>query len=157
MNKFLILAGLVFLSLSAQAENSSERVRVNGFRCDYSKAGIHLRSLEEDRVLYLAKNLHGEPKALTMLEQHCNALIKNLSNKLAGRILDVDFHTDTFSRKEFVYVPPRNPCRPGRTKCEDEGEYVEKTFNYRRTETVIDGYRFFSEESPLDAGFESSF
>ncbi len=146
MDKYLILIGLAFLSLSAQAENFSERVKINGFRCDYGKAAIHLRSLEEDRVLYLAKNLDGEPKALEMLEQHCKGLIKNMGNGFTGKILDVDFHTDTFSRKESVYVPPRNPCRPGRTKCDDEGDYVERTFNYLRTETAIDGYRFFSEE-----------
>lgn len=145
MKRYLILAAITLAAITSKADDFSERAKVAGFRCDYGKAVIHLRSLEADRALYLASNAGGDPRALEMLEEHCKGLIKNLSNRLKGKILDADFHTETFSRRESIYVPPRNPCRPGRTKC-DEGDYVEKTFSYLRTETIIDSYRFFSEE-----------
>lgn len=146
MKRYLILAAITLAAITSKADDFSEQAKVAGFRCDYGKAVLHLRSLEADRALYLASNTEGEPKPFEMLEEHCKGLIKNLGNRLTGKVLDVDFQVDTFSRKESVYVPPRNPCRPGRTKCDDEGDYVERIFNYVRTQTVIDGYRFFSEE-----------
>jgi hypothetical protein len=144
--KFYIIALLVFASGIAKAESFSEKVRVTGFNCDSGKAVIQLRSFEQDRTLYLASNESGAPKHFEMLEEHCRGLIKNLKARLNGKIFDLNFLNERFSRTEYVYVPPRNPCRPGRTKCDDEGSYVEKTFEYQRTETLVNGYRFFSEQ-----------
>lgn len=144
--KLNIVALLIFASGIAQAESTTEKVRVTGFHCDYGKAAIELRSFEQDHVLFLATNESGNPKYFEMLDDQCRGLIKNLNLRLNGKIFDLDFRTERFSRTEQVYIPPRNPCRPGRTKCDDEGSSVEKTFEYERTETFIDGFRFFNEQ-----------
>lgn len=140
-----ILAFLIFISGIAQADSFSEKVKIIGFRCQSGKAAVELRSFEQDRILFLADSDFGEPKYLEMSNVHCEGLVRNLHGGLAGKILDVNFKVDRFLRTEQVYIPPRNPCRPGRTKCDDEGYYIEKTFEYERTVTLIEGYRFFGE------------
>lgn len=146
MNKYLTAIFLVLLSIHSRAEEFSERIRITGFRCDNGKAGIHLRSLEKDRILYLAKNLIGEPKQLSMLDQHCKKLIDNLSVRFVNQVLDISFRTENFSATEAVEVSPRHPCRPGQTKCDDETRYVDQMFKFLRIEATIDDYRFFREE-----------
>lgn len=143
--KFYIIVLLLFVTGITNAESFSEKVKVTGFQCDSGKAAILLRSFEQDRGLYFAANETGAPKYFVMLDEHCNGLIKNLNARLKGRIFDLAFETERYSRTELVYEPPHNPCRPGRTKCDDEGSYYEKKFEYERIETLIDGYRFFFE------------
>ncbi len=146
MKTFYLLLSLTLMrSGMAQAENFSEQIKITGFHCDYGQAAVELRSLKNDRVLYLAENDTGTPRPFQMFEEHCEGLIKNLSAKLKGQILEARFQAEDFSRKEQVSIPPENPCRPGRTKCDDEGSSVEKIFQYERIETSIDGYRFFNE------------
>lgn len=144
--KSKIIFYLLLVSGLAQADNFFEKVKVIGFQCNYGKVAIELRSFEYNRILFLSENESGNPKYFEMLEGQCIGLIKNLGLRLNGKIFDLNFETQVYSRKEQVYVPPRNPCRFGRTKCNDEGSYIEKIFKYQSIETFVDGYRFFNEQ-----------
>ncbi|HWU45073.1 MAG TPA: hypothetical protein VN132_16585 [Bdellovibrio sp.] len=144
--KFNIIALLLLASGIAQADSFTEKVKVTGFHCDYGKPAIELRSLQQDRVLFLAQNESGEPQYLKMREGECQGMIQNLGNRLNGKIFDLNFETQQFSRTEKVYVPPPNPCEGHHTKCDDRGSYIDQTFEYLRTESLIDGSRFFNEQ-----------
>lgn len=146
MKSLLSLTLLCLWTAGARAAEFVDHVKIAGFRCDGGKAGIQLRSLETDRILYLAKNLSGSPEYLLMQDSHCVALAQHLKRRLAGQILDARFQTEEFSRLESVYLPPKHPCRPGATKCDEEGTYTQADFRYLRTETTVDGFRFFWEQ-----------
>ncbi len=144
--KLNIIVLLILVSGVTHAESTVERVRISGFHCDYGKAAVELRSLGQDRILYLASNEPGDPKYFRVLGEQCAGLVKNLGLRLGGRIFDLSFDIVKFSRKEEVRVSPRNSCRLRRPTCDDEGSSVERTFEYERTETFVDGFRFFSEQ-----------
>jgi len=140
MKKLLICTLTLLLSAYAHAMSFAEQVKISGFSCNSRGAAIELRSLEADYKLYLAENETGDPKALSMSDAACEGLIKNLGARLTSQVITANFQTEDFDRAEKEYVPPR-PCR---TKC-DEGYYKDVTNHYRRIETTIDGFRFFSE------------
>ncbi|WP_413288160.1 hypothetical protein [Bdellovibrio sp. HCB337] len=141
MKKLMICIGTLLLSAYSHAANFSEKVKINGFHCDFRGASVELRSLDEDRVLYLAENTTGAPEYFYMPTASCRGLIKNLGARLEGQVITANFQTEDFIKIEHEYLP-RRPCR---TKC-DEDRLVEKENSYQRIETTIDGLRFFAEQ-----------
>lgn len=143
MKNYIFIA-LMMASATAVAgvESFTEQVRISSLSCEKGKAVIDLRSLKNDYSLYLVANSTGAPKYLEMLDQHCRELVKNLVPRLKGQVLDALFLMETSIQKKPVYVPPTNPCRPGITKCDNEGIYVNKEVVYQTLETTIDGFRF---------------
>ncbi len=140
------LALLTFLATAtAQSETQTERVKITGLYCDGGKVVIALRSFEKDRNLFLAKDIQGEPEPFELRDEYCRSLSRNMEARLKGKIQEVDFQIDRFSKVETIPLPPHNPCRPGHTKCDDQGDYADRVFDYERTEAFINGYRFFNQ------------
>lgn len=145
MKNSLILIAIGFAVSAARAESFSEKVKISDLRCSEGRAVVYLRSFEADRYLYLASDLEGEPRPLQMSGENCRALIRHLGGRLIGQVLFVDFYTESFERKESVDLPPTNPCTPRARKCDDQWNRVERVFRYSRTQTIIDGFRFYAE------------
>lgn len=142
MKKILFVYFAAFTSMTARSEEIVDRVKVTGFHCQWNRAAIKLRSLSQDRVLYLTKTREGEPEYLEV--STCEGLIRNLHQQLTGKIFDQTFLMDEVTREERVSYPSP-PCRPRQRKCDDSDRTVRERVTYIRLQTTIGDYRFLSE------------
>jgi hypothetical protein len=137
-NLMIILVSL--MTSSVYANQFSEQVKVTGLSCDNYRLNISLRSLENDYVLHLAKNLDGALQAFELDDSHCRALAKHLTPLFAGKIYLAEFLTlDIPGKKTVHHAGSDSSCR---TKC-DDGYDEEVNVRMTRIETKLEGYRFF--------------
>lgn len=140
MIKAVIGSVLAISSSSAFAE--IQQMRIVGFQCDGQHVVMQGRTLESDFRLVFSQQIDSEVRYREFIPTLCESAAEGFTERFAGKVLALELTVDRYQAQKTVEIPPRNPCLPGRHKCDDEWRSKQVPAIYERTLTYVSGHLF---------------